>query len=174
MGPLWSPGSLLHVFIPELDLNLIGLRFLVPTKNGRKEAVTNETEFDRASHGDRRVQLSWLCETILPRLRDSSAIITGDFNIAFKYAIKSLEKKYGSDLLNRMRQDGWRSAFENGVSPDARREPIDHTFLSPASRLTIHRATYVYELGELKLAGAGGISDHSAMQLIVARASVCD
>jgi exonuclease III len=169
LGPSWAPASFLHVNLPDYGLDVIGYRTIVGNASVRSLQGCQDEE--RASNGDRRVQLKWLTTHASGGLKARNSLITGDFNVDFNYKSKSLDARYGADLLRGMLRDGgWTSAFPPELElysfySGKKRCRLDHTLLSPRNDWRVTKAEYVTAVDGRVIASGlpPRISDHAAM-----------
>ncbi|HEX4825835.1 MAG TPA: endonuclease/exonuclease/phosphatase family protein [Candidatus Polarisedimenticolaceae bacterium] len=142
-----SPPNSLHVVVPELELNVLGIR--MPAFEGRGAGRLRNAWWD------------WMAEAAAT-IREGQAVLAGDLNTDPERRGPS-----GGIRLQRLVASGWRRALPlDGHSwwdLRGRGYRLDHVFVTPT--LELIGAEYVTRFGDHQLVGRknGFSSDHAAL-----------
>ncbi len=149
------PSNVLHVFLEEPGIHVLGLR--MPAFAAKDRSIKRET-------------WKWLIDAGA-LLQPHPSIITGDLNTALGDSVS-----YCGDCLEQMAGSGWHHALPaSGFSWKSARHGterrIDHAFFSPA--FLVLQAKYLWDyqaLSDDSTTGKVGIPDHA---MLLATASRC-
>ena len=146
------PSNVLHVRVPEFEIDVVGIR--VPAYENAES--TNAC-------------WNWLANATAAFLT-RPAVLIGDFNVDPSRASGArLRQLIGAGWQHAWQEDGWSFCSTGGS-----KTRIDHAFVSP--KIRVRRASYVSTVGSYVLAGTrSALSDHAALVVeadITSRAAV--
>lgn len=161
-NPTFAPGTWLEVQHEQSGLTLVSVR--VPAWEGRRTAL-------------RRELWTWMLEQF-ERLRDTPALVLGDFNTEAAYGSVRDEQTHGADLLGSVTDSlSWTdlAACNGAAEPtfarkDGRTARIDYAFASPALPSAAIEFSAPTTIGRHHLVGereSAPLSDHTPVVLDV-------